>query len=187
MLWTSYFILTTLTTIGYGDMFPISVPERIYGIFVQISGVAFFSFIMGKFISIIQSYNEWTVVEDKGIDLHNWLALLTKFTDDKPLPHSLINSIDMHFSHFWKQDRLLKIGSKALYLATLPRTVKWTVMTNYLFKDLFYNFRQFFLTFENRETKFLYEVSFGFRPRMFSKKEIIYEEGDEVSEMYFIT
>lgn len=64
MLWTSYFILTTLTTIGYGDMFPISVPERIYGILVQISGVAFFSYIMGKFISIIQGYNEKTIVED---------------------------------------------------------------------------------------------------------------------------
>jgi CRP-like cAMP-binding protein len=59
-------------------------------------------------------------------------------------------------------------------------------MTNYMFKDVFYNFRQFFLTYENRETKFLYEVSFGFKPRLFEKKEIIYEEGDEVSEMYFI-
>jgi hypothetical protein len=94
MLRTSYFILTTLTTIGYGDLFPISSPERIFGMFVQISGVAFFSFIMGKFIQIIQNYNSKTVVEDKGIDLHNWLALLTKFTDDKPLPHSLVNSID---------------------------------------------------------------------------------------------
>lgn len=60
-------------------------------------------------------------------------------------------------------------------------------MTNYLFKDIFYNFRQFFLTYENRETKFLYEVSFGFRPRQFKKGEVIFEEGDEVTEMYFIT
>jgi hypothetical protein len=90
---------------------------------IQVSGVAFFSYIMSKFISIIQDYNDKTTEEDKSIDLHNWLALLTKFTNDKPLPHSLINSIDLHFSHYWKNDRLIRILAKKHYFETLPRAV----------------------------------------------------------------
>ena len=59
-------------------------------------------------------------------------------------------------------------------------------MINYLFQDIFYKFRQFFKTFENRESEFLYDISFGFMPRKFDENEIVYDEEDEVTEIYFI-
>ena len=62
-------------------------------------------------------------------------------------------------------------------------------MTNYLFEDIFYKFRMFFNTNENKESRFLYDVSFGFMPRRFENTDedrIIYDEEDEVPEMYFI-
>ncbi len=43
MLRTCYFVLTTLATIGYGDMYPVNKPERIFVIFIMLGGVAFFS------------------------------------------------------------------------------------------------------------------------------------------------
>ena len=71
-------------------------------------------------------------------------------------------------------------------MATLPRSIKRAIMINYLFKDIFFGFRQFFNTFENRDSKFLYEIAFGFMPRSFEESEIIYDEDDEVPEIYFI-
>lgn len=59
-------------------------------------------------------------------------------------------------------------------------------MTNYLFADVFFLFRKFFNTYKYRDSKFLYEVGFGFLPREFDVGEIIYEEEDEASEIYFI-
>lgn len=59
-------------------------------------------------------------------------------------------------------------------------------MVNYVWQDVFFYFRQFFLTQETAMTGFLYDLSFGFMPRRFNPKEIIYEEEDEVPEMYFI-
>lgn len=62
-------------------------------------------------------------------------------------------------------------------------------MTNYLFEDIFYKFRVFFNTQQNRESRFLYDVAFGFMPRKFEANEtdqIIYDEEDEVPELYFI-
>lgn len=62
-------------------------------------------------------------------------------------------------------------------------------MAKYLFGDLFYKFKRFFNADENRESKYLYDIAFGFMPRRFEPTEedkIIYDEEDEVSEMYFI-
>ena len=51
-----YFALTTLSTIGFGDMSPVSVQERFIGAFILLIGVAVFSFIMGEFIEILMRY-----------------------------------------------------------------------------------------------------------------------------------
>ena len=60
---------------------------------------------------------------------------------------------------------------------------------HYLFDDIFYNFRFFFNPQKNKDSKFLYDVAFGLKPRHFSEKEdenVIYDEEEEVLEMYFI-
>jgi len=86
-----YFALTTLSTVGYGDFYPVSNLERIIAILIMLCGVAFFSYIMGSFIEIISNYEKKMGVIDKGTDLHNWMTLLTRFTNNKPLPKSLMN------------------------------------------------------------------------------------------------
>lgn len=80
-------------------------------------------------------------VVDKGTELHNWMTLLTRFTSNKPLPKSLINQIDNHFSYYWANDRLASISPDDEYMNALPRSIKRTIMTNYLFEDIFYRFR----------------------------------------------
>lgn len=41
-----YFMLTTLSTVGYGDYFPSSIAEKILGVIIQIVGVSVFSVLM---------------------------------------------------------------------------------------------------------------------------------------------
>ena len=63
-------------------------------------------------------------------------------------------------------------------------------MTVYLFADLFKQFKRFFILDSDKDTRFLYDVAFGFMPRKFEATEedqIIYDEEEEVPEMYFIT
>mmetsp|Transcript_7942 Transcript_7942/g.7435 ORF Transcript_7942/g.7435 Transcript_7942/m.7435 type:complete len:160 (+) Transcript_7942:430-909(+) len=92
-----YFILTTLAVIGYGDLYPISNLEKIIGMIIMFGGVAFFSYIMGSFISIIARFESISGRHNDSPDLHNWMTLLTRFIDNKPLPKALINEIDTHF------------------------------------------------------------------------------------------
>lgn len=64
-------------------------------------------------------------------------------------------------------------------------------MTVYLFSDVFIQFKRFFKVNLENETKFLYDIAFGFMPRKFEcmheEDKIIYDEEEEVQEMYFIT
>lgn len=84
-----YFSITTLSTVGYGDLYPISNAEKIVGILIMLAGVGFFSFIMGSFIEIISTFNQNLGVEEQTFELHNWMTLLTRFRENKPLPNSL--------------------------------------------------------------------------------------------------
>lgn len=62
-------------------------------------------------------------------------------------------------------------------------------MIHYLFDDIFYKFRFFFNSQKYKDSQFLYDISFGLKPRKFEANEdekLIYDEEDEVSEMYFI-
>lgn len=62
-------------------------------------------------------------------------------------------------------------------------------MIHYLFDDIFYKFRFFFNSQKYKDSKFLYDISFGLKPRKFEPSDdekLIYDEEDEVSEMYFI-
>lgn len=55
-----YYIFTTLATVGFGDYYPINSYERIVIGAVFIFSVTVFSFIMGRLLSLLFSYNRMT-------------------------------------------------------------------------------------------------------------------------------
>ncbi|CDW71925.1 cation channel family protein [Stylonychia lemnae] len=194
---SSYFIITTLAVIGYGDLYPKTNIEKIFDILIMILGVAFFSYIMGKFINIVHAFDDLTEEKDQSaqqsmssnIDVHQWLNLLNRFTKKKTIKRTLQIEIDDHFKHYWQNDRLAQITSNTEFLKALPRVVKKNIMVQFLYDDVFYKFKNFFKTRKNLESKFLYDISFNLKPRQFfpeSHRCIIYDEEDEVPEMYFI-
>mmetsp|Transcript_83119 Transcript_83119/g.114742 ORF Transcript_83119/g.114742 Transcript_83119/m.114742 type:complete len:218 (-) Transcript_83119:564-1217(-) len=52
-----YFTVTTVTTVGYGDIQPISLLERIFCIFLMLIGVVAFTFASGSLASILANYD----------------------------------------------------------------------------------------------------------------------------------
>lgn len=57
MIICCYFVLTTLSTVGYGDISPQTNSEKIIGISLMILGIAFFSYIMGNFNDVLVNYD----------------------------------------------------------------------------------------------------------------------------------
>jgi len=138
-----YFAITTLSTVGYGDLTPMSPFEMILVIVFMLVGVAYFSYIMSSFIEIIAIFNT-TGVEEKTFELHNWLILLTRFRENRPLPNSLYRQINSHFKYYWGNNRLSSIQKKNEFIQALPRSIKRGIVVHYVWDDFFYNFRFFF-------------------------------------------
>ena len=122
-----YFIMTTLTTVGYGDFYPFSNAERIYIIFVQLIGVSFYSYIMGNFIEVISSYEKKVGIVDKGSELENWLTYLTRFNANRPLDKELVDDIEDHFKYFWPEYKLSTLSPTDPYLNSLPKYTRYDV------------------------------------------------------------
>jgi hypothetical protein len=53
-----YFIVTTMTTVGYGDMTIHTVSEQVYCMFLMLCGVFYFSMISGSLTSILATLDQ---------------------------------------------------------------------------------------------------------------------------------
>lgn len=52
-LTSSYYTVTTITTVGYGDIAGVTTVEKVFCIFIMLIGVIAFSFFSGSLASII--------------------------------------------------------------------------------------------------------------------------------------
>lgn len=76
VVYSQYFALTVLSTVGYGDYYPVGLIEMILGILVEIGGVYFFSYVMGQLQHIGVDYDsKLGLINDKE-GLERWLIEL---------------------------------------------------------------------------------------------------------------
>ena len=75
-----YYSMTTLAKIGYGDFFPLSDAEKLYTLVVLLFSLVFFSFLLDRFIDILQnspsaeSTTQTVDTVSEKIDLFTWLT-----------------------------------------------------------------------------------------------------------------
>lgn len=154
------------------------------------AGVAFFSYIMGEFIEIIQRYNAKISMPDKSEHLALWKLGLQRFTSGTPLSKSVADQIDTDFSYYWTFDRTVCFPEDNEDFSLLPISVKQEIMVEYLFWDIITT-NQFFSNKTVRiDQEYLYEVCRGLQPRRFDAEDEhdkkIYLEDMEVHELYII-
>lgn len=92
-----YFTVTTIVTVGYGDIHAYNTVERVISIFLMIIGVIAFSFATGSLSSILSNYdasqaklkekiatlNDIRTDYDIGPDLYDELRIAIKYDHSK--------------------------------------------------------------------------------------------------------
>jgi hyperpolarization activated cyclic nucleotide-gated potassium channel 2 len=58
-----YFMEVTLSSVGYGDMYPITAMEKIYGIFLMLMGSVVFVRLLDNFKDMLEELNPPSEVE----------------------------------------------------------------------------------------------------------------------------
>jgi hypothetical protein len=99
-----YFAFTSLSTVGFGDFYPTSDMERLFGAFVMMFGVAIFSMFMSIFIGILESYQSLNRDLDCGDDLARFFGIMKKYNNGKDIEIQLKEKIEAFFHYKWKSD-----------------------------------------------------------------------------------
>ncbi|OMJ82217.1 hypothetical protein SteCoe_17113 [Stentor coeruleus] len=189
---SSYFMLTTIATIGYGDFLPKNVYEMAFILVIMLFGVTLFAVIMGNFNSAIAYYTQATSGVDYAGELNSWLESIERMHGivDKKLKTSLTE----HFKYYFEKDRLKSLAKNYWeanssddlisisqgYVSNLPEEIYYQILEN-LFSDILHNFKYFF-----GSTKLKYALLPHFQPRRFLKDEYIFSCGADVTEIYFL-
>ena len=71
--------MTSLSTVGFGDFYPKSNFERIFGSIILLSGVAIFSYIMSKLATMMINFNNFNGDSEDNEVIDKFFTLLKKF------------------------------------------------------------------------------------------------------------
>ena len=105
MVIVTYYMFTSMSTVGFGDFHPKSDFERIVCSVILVFGVAIFSMIMGNFIEIIQTFQTFNDDLDEGEDLNRFFGVLRKFNYDEPVPDAFKRRLEKYFEYRWVNDQ----------------------------------------------------------------------------------
>jgi conjugal transfer/entry exclusion protein len=83
-----FWVLQTITTVGYGTINITNSLEKMYAIVIIIIGATIYSFIVGSISSSVHSD------EEKSIQLQNKLKVLKQMGNYENLPNELIDRIE---------------------------------------------------------------------------------------------
>ena len=181
-----YWVITTLTTVGYGDYKGFKYQEYLFQMMIEFLGIALFSFLMGSINTLVVSDQKLQdIIDERTEDLDIWLRRLDK-SRTKILPKHLYDSIkDFVEKSFYFDYNLIR--NQEFYDQLKPK------LRHKLIKELFKKFQNDFdYMFEDDEFGFEAGNEFicDFISQMYSRiylpgNEII-EYGDSFPELFMI-
>ena len=94
-----------MSTVGFGDFYPISNFERIMCTLIFVGGVGIFSMITAKFLLIIETFKTFNDNLNRGDELARFLVVLQKFNYNNPIAEDFRLRIEKYFDYRWAKDR----------------------------------------------------------------------------------
>jgi len=89
-----YFILTTITTVGYGDITGSTDNEYIYTMIVEFIGLTFFSFLNGTISAMFSGEQSFeSLINARMEQLDHWLLRLENCNKYEKIPNYLYHQI----------------------------------------------------------------------------------------------
>lgn len=166
-----YFTVTTITTVGYGDM-PISTKlEKIIVIFIMLAGVIGFAMASGALTNMIsQSEAKSKMYEEK-------MSVLDKLQNDHVMEHDLYKNIKKHIEY----NDIEEVTAIGTFVEDLPLELR-KPLTTLIYKEMIATVD--FL--KDKRERFINWISPTFKLRVVAPRETIYYENDYMSEVFFL-
>lgn len=100
-----YWVVQTMTTVGYGDVEPANDLERVVGILVMLLSALFWGYIVASMASIINSFSRQSEKAEK------YMEQISFYLKEKAYPRALRRKIKHYYRHFYyKRNTLDEVG-----------------------------------------------------------------------------
>jgi CRP-like cAMP-binding protein len=178
-----YWVFTTLSTLGYGDYFPVVRNEYLFTMSIEFMGVFLFAYMMGNINVLIEKldddHNEY--IENEFEVLDQWLMKIDRANPKKRLNQERVDKIRGSLKTYWEKDH--SSIQKGDFLHQLPVELK-SELINHLFKNFMDSTFRIFFT--GLEEKFKQEIVVNLYPRKYQKNEEIIPIDSGAKNLYFI-
>ena len=91
-----YWVITTMTTVGYGDITPTSNIQLIYAIFVMILGVGTYGYIIANIANLLGN------IDTARIDFSRKMAVIDAFLAYRAIPEHLEKRMRDYYKYIWE-------------------------------------------------------------------------------------
>lgn len=167
-----YWSVTTLTTVGYGDITPATNWQIIYTMLVQIMGVGVYGYIIGNVAGVFSKRDPARTQYVENIEK------LTALVRYRQLPSSLQSRIRDYYLYLWKK----RLGyDETLFLEGLPENLQRDVAL-YLKNDIIEKIP----LFHGVRSKFMHEIAMQMEPLVLIPGDYICKEGKIGHQMFFV-
>ena len=169
-----YFMITTMTTVGYGDIVCISFIERIYHIILLVIGTLLYTFLVSKIGNYLRDQSH------EQIKLGKDLNILENIRITYPaMPFKLYSKIKNHLQSIFNKRK--KTG-----LSLLINGVPDAIKNDLLFKIYSKIIQDFKIFKDVKNSNFVLQILTNFIPIVSKKEETIALEGETIQNMIFV-
>ena len=167
-----YWIITTLTSVGYGDIVPIGNVEMLFTIFLQLMGVGVLAFLVGTVVGIFTKKNP---AEQRFLENIEKLRALIHYHE---IPAELEKRISDYFTYEWRQ----KLGyDESDLLDSLPFGLRNDLQLEFKNRTI-----KHISIFEGAGEKFVREIAHYLTPIVLTPGDYLFRAGDIANSMFFV-
>ena len=168
-----YYIITTLTTVGYGDITLSNDHERFFQIILLIGGTLSYSWLLTYMSDYVKKNQE------KYIVYENKMKILEEIKTNYP---NLDNNLYERIHRYLKYNKSRYKFDIKYVLESLPASIQNNLIIE-IYKPIIKNFL-FFKYFENSD--FFVKIVTSMKPILSMKDDLLVQEGDIIEEIIFI-
>ncbi|OMJ89843.1 hypothetical protein SteCoe_7925 [Stentor coeruleus] len=172
-LYAIYYVFTTLTTIGYGDIVPITIPEKIFAVMLMGFGIGFYSLLIGNLNTLFTSLDERKRILTSKLNYCQEFAKATSLSDI--LYFKIKDHIELN------ADKLYYDVAHLELLKDIPFSLR-EKLSIHLYKTFVKNI----YFFQNRSYAFLNAVVPKLKRFCYNFNDVIYSKDEESEEIFFI-
>ena len=168
-----YYLIATITTVGYGDVYGKTIKEILFQIILLILGTCTYSYLISSVSNFIKKINE------KSLIFENKLKILNDIRITNPHLQERLYEKLLRFLRYKKGSEKNKQND---IINSLPYSLKNTLIIE-MYKPIINNF----IIFKGLEnSNCIVQLVTAFKPIYTIKNDILIQEGDFVEELIFV-